>query len=251
MNPLLSIVTATFNSKKTLKETIQSVLSQSFTNYEYIIIDGNSTDGTLAIIKSFENAFKEKNISFKWISEKDTGIYNAWNKALKIANGSWISFLGSDDIYLEEALEKYKQAIVTNMNTDFVYSKVRLISNNKIIYLVSDQWNWNVFKRYMKIAHVGAFHNVKYFQKYGDFDESFKISGDYEMLLRAKDQLKTVFIDEFTAEMKDGGISNKNVLRAFREVRKAKLKTAKTNSLIAYLDFYFSITKYYLSKIIK
>lgn len=251
MKPFLSIITSTFNSQSTLRETIDSILNQNYTNFEFIIIDGNSTDRTIDIIQEYKSIFDKKNINFKWISENDSGIYNAWNKGLKIAKGDWISFLGSDDIYLDKALEKYAKVIEKNKDKDFIYSKVKLVSGNNIKYLITDQWNWRIFKRYMKISHVGSFHNKEYFQRFGYFDESFKISGDYEMLLRARENLKTAFIDAFTAEMKDGGISNKNVIKAFREVKKAKIKTAQTNFFIAYLDFYFSITKYYLSKIIK
>ncbi len=252
MNPLLSVITATYNSEKTLKDTIKSVLNQNYTNFEFIIVDGKSTDNTLSIIKEFESQFKEKKIPFKWISEKDSGIYNAWNKGLKLAIGNWISFLGSDDIYLENALKKYATIATSNPSLDFLHSKVKLVDNTgKIKFIISDKWKWKKFKRQMKIAHVGSFHNKNYFKKYGKFKEEYKIAGDYEMLLRAKSNLKTFFFDEFTAEMKDGGISNQNVIAAFKEVKKAKINTGKVAKPLAYFDFYFFIAKYYLSRILK
>ncbi|MFD0990552.1 glycosyltransferase family 2 protein [Mariniflexile jejuense] len=251
MNPLLSIITATYNSEKTLEKTIKSVLSQNYSNYEYIIVDGKSNDNTINIIKKYEVIFKERNISFKWISEKDTGIYNAWNKGLKLATGNWIAFLGSDDIYLDNAFSMYATELLNNPEADFVHSKVRLVNKGKIKYIVSDKWIWKNFKRYMKIAHVGSFHNSNYFEKYGMYNEIYKIAGDYEMLLRAKSKLKTIFIDCFTAEMEDGGVSNNNVFLVFREVRKAKINTAKTFTPIAYFDFYFSLIKYYISSFLK
>lgn len=251
MNPLLSIITATYNSDKTLEETIKSVLSQNYTNFEYIIIDGKSTDDTVNIIKKYAPLFKEKSISYSWISESDSGIYNAWNKGLKLAKGSWISFLGSDDIYLKNVLDKYVQNIKLNKNIDFIYSKVKLMEDDKTKYIISDQWKWSKFKRQMKIAHVGSFHNKNYFKKYGDYNEEYMIVGDYEMLLRSKNNLKTFFFDEFTAEMKDGGISNQYVLKAFKEVRKAKIETAKISKIIAFYDFYFYIIKYYISRFVK
>ena len=103
--PLVSIITVCFNSEKTIQKTIQSLLNQSVTGFEYILVDGKSKDSTIEIIKSFENKFKEKGISYKWISEKDTGIYNAFNKGINLSKGKWISFLGSDDIYLKTAIE--------------------------------------------------------------------------------------------------------------------------------------------------
>jgi glycosyltransferase involved in cell wall biosynthesis len=251
MTPLLSIITASFNSGKTIEETIVSVINQNYTDFEYIIVDGKSTDNTLNIIKKYEPLFNQKNISFKWISESDTGIYNAWNKGLKIATGSWISFLGSDDIYLENVLEKYSEKILLNKEADFIHSKVKLMNNNKVKHVFSDVWKWQQFKRYMKIAHVGSFHNKEYFEAYGDYDENYKITGDYELLLRAKDKLKTVFFDDFTAEMKDGGVSNINVIKAFKEAKKAKINTANISLVAASFDFYFSLFKYYLSTFVK
>lgn len=247
MNPLLSIITATYNSEKTLDDTIKSILSQNYTNFEYIIVDGKSEDNTINIIKKYELSFKEKNISYTWISETDSGIYNAWNKGLKLATGSWIAFLGSDDIYLCGSLKKYANLALKNEDTDFIHSKVKLINDGKIKFIIKDKWKWSQFKRYMKIAHVGSFHNKEYFEKYGNYNEGYKIVGDYEMLLRSKSNLKTVYFDNFTAEMKDGGISNNNILMAFSEVRRAKIETAKTKILIAFFDFYFSLVKYYVS----
>ena len=251
MKPFLSIITATYNSDMTLEETIMSVLNQSYTNFEYILIDGKSKDNTIDIIKKYESLFKEKKINYSWISESDSGIYEAWNKGLKLAKGNWISFLGSDDIYLYDVLEKYTKNILLNKNADFVHSKVKLIEKGKIKFIISDIWIWSNFKRQMKIAHVGAFHNKKYFEKYGNYDEGYKIVGDYELLLRAKSNLKTAFFNDFTAEMKDGGISNQNVLNAFREVRKAKITTAKIKKPIVFFDFYVSVLKYYISTFLK
>lgn len=252
MNPLLSIITATYNSERTLEETIQSVLNQDGKNFEYIIIDGDSKDETIEIIKNYQRIFDQKNIPFTWISESDTGIYNAWNKGLRIAKGDWISFLGSDDVYLDSALDKYTQYIQKNNEVDFIHSKVKLLKNEgSVKHVISDKWKWNKFKRQMKIAHVGCFHNKKYFDLHGDFNEIFEIAGDYEMLLRAKDNLKTEFIDIFTAEMKDGGISNRNILKAFREARIAKASSGGIKSTTAYFDFFVNILKYYISSCIK
>ena len=251
MNPLFSIITATYNSDKTLETTIQSILSQNYKDFEFIIIDGKSNDNTLDIIKKYESIFKESGLKYQWISESDSGIYNAWNKGLKLVTGKWVAFLGSDDIYLDGALEKYAGVVELNPQVDFIHSKVKLMSKGKAKFIVSDKWNWNQFKRYMKIAHVGSFHNTAYFEKYGSYNEDYKIAGDYEMLLRAKNNLSTVFFDHFTAEMNDGGVSNNNVLRVFREVKKAKISTARIPKIVAFKDFYLSLIKYYTSKFVK
>ena len=104
---LFSIVTVTYNSEKTLKRTINSLLYQNFSNFEYILIDGSSSDTTIEIIKSYEVAFKKRNINYTWISEKDTGIYDAFNKGIKLAKGLFVMFLHSDDkLYDTKTLQK-------------------------------------------------------------------------------------------------------------------------------------------------
>lgn len=159
-----SIITVTYNSEKTLKRTIDSLLTQTISDFEYIIIDGKSLDGTVDIIKSYELEFKKRNILFTWISEKDSGIYDAFNKGINKATGDWISFLGSDDYYLKDALENYKLEIEKQTkDIDFIHSKVK-VEGGKII---KDKWIWKQYKKAMNIAHVGAFHNKNYFKKYG------------------------------------------------------------------------------------
>lgn len=246
-SPLISIITATFNSEKTLKDTIKSLLNQTFLDFEYIIIDGKSTDKTLSIIKSFENRFKEKGIQFTWISEQDTGIYNAFNKGVKIANGNWISFLGSDDYYFENALELYTNQIKSLKSyKDLVHSNVNL-GNRKII---NDKWTWRSFRRKMVLAHAGAFHNKLFFEKYGLFNESYKIAGDYEILLRARENLKTHWFNALTVFMSDGGASNHEVIKVYKETKKAILENKSLNSAETELNYLIWIFKYKVKMIL-
>ena len=245
--PFFSIITASFNSEKTIKETIESVLHQTVTNFEYILIDGKSSDKTVEIIQSFEKQFKEKKISYQWISESDTGIYNAFNKGIKLAKGNWISFLGSDDIYLENALEFYKNKIEKlSTEIDFIHSKVQ-VENGKMF---ANSFKWNKFKRKMTIAHVGGFHNKEYFIKYGLFNEAYKIAADYELLLRAKDHLKTSWINELTVIMGNDGISNDQIKKVYLETTKAKIETGNSTIFIAKMDYYVWMIKYQIKKLL-
>jgi glycosyltransferase involved in cell wall biosynthesis len=242
---LLSIVTVSFNSDATIKETIKSVLNQTNTNFEYILVDGNSTDKTVEIIKSFENQFIEKGISYKWISEKDSGIYNAFNKGIVKATGKWISFLGSDDIYINEAIEIYMNTILNlKHEVDFVYSNI--IKNQKII--VSQLWKWNRFKRKMTIAHVGGFHHKNYFKTYGFFNESYKIAGDYELLLRARGHLKTLKIDSSIVVMGEDGVSSSQIKNVYKETTRAKIETGKVSFSLSKFDFFVWTLKYRIKK---
>jgi glycosyltransferase involved in cell wall biosynthesis len=251
MNPLISIITVSFNSGKTIRATIESLLNQEFTNFEYIIIDGNSTDNTLEIIKSYENKFALKNVRYKYTSEPDSGIYNAFNKGLNLINGNWVAFLGSDDYYLPEALSYYNTAITKKPNVDFIYASVYIINKEKTIKKINETWSWAVFKRYMNIPHVGSLHNINYFKKYGFFDESYSIAADYELLLRANKNLKTFKVNEITVKMLDGGASNKSVLKAFKETFKAKNKTGKINFFTCLFDYSLAVSKFYTKKILR
>ena len=239
--PLISIVTVCFNSSTTIKKTIESVLIQNSKNIEYIIIDGNSSDRTLTIIKSFQEQFQQKEIPYKWISEPDRGIYDAFNKGIKLSKGKWISFLGSDDIYIKNAIALYEQSIMRQrQRIDLIYSKVQL-ERGKVFNGV---WSWKKFRRKMNIAHVGALHNMDFFKEYGLFDTSYKIAGDYELLLRAKDKLKTIKFNEITVIMADGGVSNSQIKETYKETTRAKLETAKVSKFICMLDYYIWILKY-------
>ena len=105
MNPLISIITVCFNSSKTIRQTIESVLNQTYTNIEYILVDGKSTDNTVAIIEEYAPQFTAKGIVYRWVSEPDAGIYDAMNKGIKLATGEWIGIINSDDWYELDACE--------------------------------------------------------------------------------------------------------------------------------------------------
>ena len=171
------------------------------------------------------------------------GIYDAWNKGIKMANGDWICFLGSDDKLCMNALKSYEKVIVNNKNLEYISSKVKLVKNNKVIKILSGKWKWKIFKRYMNVAHVGSLHARTYFQKYGLYNTDFKIAGDYEMLLRSKENLKYYFLNEVTAEMDADGISNNQVYRALLETKYAKINTADSNKHIANIYFYWALLK--------
>lgn len=244
--PLLTIITASFNSEKTIAKTIESILKQTINCFEYIIIDGGSKDNTVSIIKSYEKKFINKQIPFKWISEKDSGIYNALNKGIKLSKGKWISFLGSDDIYLNNALELYEKHLLNiSKKIDFIHSNVE-VENGKQF---AKNWSWKSFKRKMTIAHVGGFHNVKYFNENGLFNEKYKIAGDYELLLRAKENLKVSWLNNTTVIMGDNGISNNQIKKVYLETTKAKIETAKISQVIAKVDYLVWMFKYELKKV--
>jgi glycosyltransferase involved in cell wall biosynthesis len=138
---LFSIVTVVFNGAATLQSAINSVAQQNCRDFEYIVLDGASTDGTVSILE--RNADRINH----WASEPDAGIYDAWNKALRIARGEWIAFLGADDTYHPDALERYARAIERSpsANLQYLSSRVELIKHGKRVRTIGSAWSWPAF----------------------------------------------------------------------------------------------------------
>lgn len=222
--PLITIIIAVFNGTKTLQQCIDSVANQTYPNKELIIIDGGSTDGTIDLLKK-----NNHHITY-WISEPDRGIYNAWNKALAQAKGEWICFLGADDFFLNtRVLEQMAVHLaIIPANIRVAYSQVMLLNNDgETLYPIGEPWGKikERFKQLMCIPHQGVMHRRSMFEQNGKFDESFRIAGDYELLMRELKTGDAVFIpDLITTGMRQGGISSdpENTLVTMREIRRAQ-----------------------------
>ena len=243
--PLVTIITATYNAEKYLRETINSVIDQTYSNIEFIVIDGQSSDSTTKIIKEFET-----HIAY-WVSEKDRGVYDAWNKALAIAKGEWICFLGADDILTPNAIEDYIQHInsLKGYKPEFVSSKAKLVSHDlTFIREKGEAWHWNKFKVYMTCVHVGALHHRELFKKFGIYDTKYKVAADYELILRAQDSLKASFLNKHTVLMRVGGLSNN--FRVFEETYNAKVFTANRSAVACRIEYLVAISKYLIRKVI-
>ncbi|GAB3911473.1 glycosyltransferase family 2 protein [Mucilaginibacter boryungensis] len=245
MDNKISIITAVFNGEKYLQGLIESVISQDYSNYELIIIDGRSTDDTIAVIKKYE-----KHIAY-WISEKDNGIYDAWNKGIEKATGDWIAFLGSDDVLLPGALTAYsKYFIQVGTDFDFVCSKLILVKQDgeTVIRTKGCPWKWDEFKKTNHLAHPGSLHNSAYFKQYGNYNLDFRINGDYELLLRAQDQLKAGFVNAVTVKMRDGGVSAG--YKALKEHRDILLVATNSNWLMANTHYFYLVIKLFGKKLL-
>ncbi|MEK6780170.1 MAG: glycosyltransferase family 2 protein [Bacteroidota bacterium] len=238
--PLISVITAVYNCKNTIERTIISIITQNCTEFEYIIVDGGSTDGTLDILRKYQNR-----ISIL-ISEPDNGIYNAWNKGVKVASGEWICFIGSGDSLYPDTLLKYQRYILLNGGCMYISSKVNLQKNGNIVRVIGQPWIWPKFLRYMTVAHVGSMHHKSLFEQYGLFDESYKITGDYEFLLRPGKNLSAGFFPEITVEMELGGISNLSK-SVFKETFRAKTETGKKSLLSAKIEDWVAKFKFYIT----
>ena len=246
-NALITIIIAVFNGAKTLQQCIDSVAQQSYPNKQLIIIDGGSTDGTVELLQA-----NDQSISY-WVSEPDAGIYNAWNKGLKQANGEWICFLGADDYFWDDQVLASMSRLLVKLpvNIRVAYSQIMLLSENgQELYLSGEPWQKvkQRFKQLMSIPHPGTMHRRDLFEQHGYFDESFRIAGDYELLLRDLKTADAEFIpDLVTVGMLQGGISSnpKNTLLQLHEVRRAQqkhgLKMPSIKWLMAVLRVYIRL----------
>ena len=219
----ISIITVCFNSQDTIRATISSVLSQSYRQVEYIIIDGGSTDNTLKIIKEFSNR-----IDFL-VSESDSGIYHAINKGINISSGDVIGLLHADDIFENDlVLENLMPFFIEDI--DMVYGDINYVDRVNINKIVrkwkSRSYTRNSFKWGWMPPHTGFFIMKHCYLKYGSYNLNLGSSADYELMLRMFEiyQLKSKYISQNITKMRLGGISNssfKNRLEANRNDRKS------------------------------
>lgn len=225
--PKISIITVVYNNGSVIKSAIDSVLSQTYKNIEYIIIDGNSSDGTVEIIQSYGTKIS------KFVSEPDSGIYDAMNKGLKLVTGDIVGILNSDDFYIsnniiEKVIQVFVHQQVDSMFADLVY--VSSDDLNKVVrYYDSSYFSPQKFAYGWMPAHPTFFVKREVYEKYGYFKIDYKIAADYELLIRflGKYCINYYYLQLPIVKMRIGGIStasfrssmilNQEILRACAE----------------------------------
>jgi glycosyltransferase involved in cell wall biosynthesis len=246
----VSIITITYNSAKTLDETIKSVLEQSYDGLDYIIIDGKSEDDTVEIIKSYGDKIS------KYISEKDSGIYDAMNKGVSLAKGDIIGFINSDDKLNSKDCVSEIVKVFQLYNCDVVYGdKIYTESGNtnKVIrYWRAGEYDKSNFRKGWMPPHLSTYIRSSFYATYGKFRTDFKIAADYELMFRFmyKHNAKTRYLPKVIARMRAGGISNKsikNILISNYEVYKSwKLNGFSISPLIVVRKPCSKITQLFL-----
>ena len=241
--PLVSILTIVYNGENYLEQTIKSVIEQTYSNIEYIIIDGNSNDGTLDIIKKYEDCIDY------WISGGDDGISDAMNKGLSLSSGEYIVFIHSDDYLINSTC--VEEVITQREGYDIIICDVLFGSESK--RLVSREFNfWMNFK--IGICHQGAICKRSVFYCVGVFDRVFKITMDYDLFLRAYHHgLSVKKVPIILSMMRDTGISSKqdwtSLLQRFNEEKKVHYKNCSSNLMYCcYFLYWFLYPKYRLIK---
>ena len=205
-----SIITVCLNSEKTIERTLRSVLEQTCRDYEYILVDGASTDRTMEIIRRYEPMFEGR---MKVISEKDNGIYDAMNKGIGLASGELIGIVNSDDYYEKDALEKVMQAYDGDAYS-VIYGMLRTISKGRevSVYIKNHE-----FLEQDMIAHPSCFVAKKTYDRFGNYSLRYPYSADYEFMLRLYREKEVRFVEIYSILSNFNADGASSAVRAYRD----------------------------------
>lgn len=248
---MISIITATYNSAETINDTIKSVLCQTNKDFEYIIVDGGSTDETIDIVKSYESEFSGR---LKWVSEKDKGIYDAMNKGIKMASGDIIGILNSDDYYTSDDILQTIADAFKCQNVDAIYGDIHFIKDgvpDKCVRYYSSRLFSPFWLRFGFVpAHPSFYCKRDVFDKSGLYRLDYKIGSDYEMMVRLfrKHKISSRYVPKDFVTMRTGGASNSNLqsrLTLIKEdVKACRDNGIYTNELFICLKFLYKIFEF-------
>ena len=207
----ISLLTVSYNSAATIRDTIESIRKQDYPAIEYIVVDGNSTDGTVDIVKEHSTFIT------RWISEPDRGIYDAMNKALQLATGEVVGILNSDDFYFSNNIISQVAAAFNEPQIDAVFGDLVFVDPDNLQKTVrtysSAKWNPSKFARGFMPAHPTFFVRRKYYEQFGLFKTNYKIAADYELLIRFLyvNKLRYQYLPITMVKMRRGGVSSRNL----------------------------------------
>ena len=254
MGKLFSVITVSYNEENRIMKTIESVLSQNKDNYEYIIIDGESIDGTLKIVKSYQLKFLEKKVPYYVISEQDNGIYDAMNKAIKLAKGRYIVFINSgDEFYNGNVLSNVENSINSNSNMDVYYGKTLIHENGYC--RERKNTSINTILKHLPFCHQSSFVSKESLINYR-FNPKYKIASDYDLFLRMFIENKKFHeIEVIIAYFAMDGISSKqkNIMMKEYSYIKKKNKVALPYSIMIdnYINNILDLKSRFAKKILK
>uniref|UniRef100_A0A7C4VSE7 Glycosyltransferase n=1 Tax=Desulfatirhabdium butyrativorans TaxID=340467 RepID=A0A7C4VSE7_9BACT len=206
-SPLISVVTVCRNAAITIEQTLRSVQAQSYPYREHIVVDGQSTDGTIDILRRYDNAIA------CWISEPDAGIYDAMNKGIALAIGDWIGILNSDDWYPEHTLQHVAEAVGRHPEADVIHGDIYLVDRNEPPYPIFPGSHEHLFSQW-RIRHPTCFVRKPLYDRF-QYDLRYPINADFEFLLRLDAAgCRFVHIDIPLTYFRTGGVSNQPRFRA-------------------------------------
>ena len=243
--PRLSIVIATHQAAATLGKCLQSVVDQEFPDWEVLVADGLSTDATVDIIRRFE-----RHISW-WCSEKDSGIYDAWNRALAHARGEYVCFIGADDAWANPGALANLFAAIGEGTYDLVSSRGKFIDSTTGRSLVfGSAWDFDHIGPRMIVCHPGLLHRRALFSAYGEFDTRYSIAGDLDFLMRLPRDLRSLHVDATSIIVEMAGVSRQNVLTRLREQRLVLSGTERYGPVRAYINWFGKLLRWPVARLL-
>ena len=220
----VSIITVCYNSASTIEDTILSIANQTYQNIEYIIVDGNSKDSTVEIIK------KHSGTVAKWISEKDNGIYDAMNKGVEMATGEIIGILNADDVFANNKVVENIVKYFADDSIDALYADLKYVQRDDITKVIrfwkSGEYREGKFYNGWMPPHPTLYLRKSIYQKYGNYRTDMPSAADYELMLRMihVHKIKLAYYPEVTVLMREGGLSNRSIenrIKANRDDKRA------------------------------
>jgi glycosyltransferase involved in cell wall biosynthesis len=249
---MITVITAVFNSEKTLLETLESVYEQKDVYIEHIIIDGDSKDQSKIIIESFIHSNQGHHVRFVYLSENDQGIYDAINKGLKRATGEIVGILNSDDTYQNNGVLKKLEASFHQHNVDAVYGNVNVINEKrKVIRKIrTGRFKLGDYQKSIHPAHPTFYVKKEIIDQYGYYDLNYKIASDGEYMFRLLEihKISHHYLNENLVIMKDGGISQRGInstLTIIKETKHFMKKHYQRFSVLMYMFHKFKKIKEY------
>lgn len=210
----ISIITVAYNSGATLRDTMRSVLSQNYPDWEHVIIDGNSTDNTLEIIRELEPEYQGR---LKWISEPDKGLYDAMNKGVALASGDVIGILNSDDFYSSPEVLTSVARTIREENVDAVFGDIHFVDDSdlgKCVRYYSSRFfsRWTMLMGYQP-AHPSFYCRKECYERFGTFDTNFRVAADFEHMFRLIyiHRIRTHYLPIDFVTMRTGGASTNGI----------------------------------------
>lgn len=229
----ISLITVTYNSGKTLKDTMESVLSQTYGDVEYIVVDGSSKDNTVQIIKDYEPRFGGR---MKWISEPDSGLYDAMNKGIRMSTGEVVGIINSDDFFTSPDVLESVACAMSGKDLDAVYADIHFVNpdnlNRTVRYYSSGSFTRKKMRLGLMPAHPSFYCSKECFDKFGLYRTDYRIAADFELLLRFiyMHDIRISYIAKDMVTMRTGGVSTDG-FRAKWRIIKEKYSSFKVNGL--------------------
>lgn len=241
--PLISIITVCLNAENFIEQCMQSVLTQEFDDYEYIVIDGGSFDGTTNIIKKYQHQL------VYWHSKPDRGLAHAFNQGIQNSRGQWLIFLNSDDFFSNvSVLEKMADSLRCYPEKDVIFGQIIMVSRESVPDFIGGPYGkpfdwWRFVLVNDVLPHPAAATNRDLFERIGLFSEEMSISLDHEIYLRAGQTLRAKFIKLQVTSMRVGGMSTLNIRESLRHSHLARVATRTLPLPISYLLYYYRFSR--------